>query len=191
MRAASPASLVPHPVSPAPPDVCITASARRTTAGVLTLAFRLEGDLDHLRIPPPRPAAVVDGLWRHTCFEAFVAHADGEAYHEVNLAPSGEWAVYAFRAYRERVPLDAVPPPSVAVSRMAGHLVLEARLRLATLDRTLAQAPLRVGLAAVLEDAADRCSYWSLRHPPGPPDFHHRDGRTLRLEAPHGACEAG
>jgi hypothetical protein len=41
---------------------------------------------------------------------------------------------------------------------------------------------LRLALTAVVEDARGRLSYWALRHPPGRPDFHHRDGFALVLE---------
>jgi len=33
----------------------------------------------------------------------------------------------------------------------------------------------RLGLAAVIEEASGRKSYWALAHPPGKPDFHHSD----------------
>jgi hypothetical protein len=41
-----------------------------------------------------------------------------------------------------------------------------------------------VGLSAVIEEVDGSKSYWALRHPPGQPDFHHRDCFALRLEAP-------
>ena len=42
--------------------------------------------------------------------------------------------------------------------------------------------PLRLGLSAVVEDAAGKLSYWALRHTPGKPDFHHTDAFALTLE---------
>ena len=41
-----------------------------------------------------------DGLWRHTCFEAFIAAAVRPEYWEYNLSPSGAWAAYHFTGYR-------------------------------------------------------------------------------------------
>ena len=41
-----------------------------------------------------------------------------------------------------------------------------------------------VGLTAVVESAGGRHSYWSLRHPAGQPDFHHREGFALALRVP-------
>jgi hypothetical protein len=33
----------------------------------------------------------------------------------------------------------------------------------------------------VIEAADGSLSYWALRHPPGKPDFHHRDAFALEL----------
>jgi hypothetical protein len=40
----------------------------------------------------------------------------------------------------------------------------------------------RLGLAAVVEDAAGGKSYWALRHPRPTPDFHDAAGFVLRME---------
>ena len=44
--------------------------------------------------------------------------------------------------------------------------------------------PLRLGLSAIVEDAAGTLSYWALRHPPGKPDFHHTDAFALQMRNP-------
>ena len=41
-----------------------------------------------------------DGLWQHTCFEAFFGVLGSDDYWEFNLAPSGDWNVYRFAGYR-------------------------------------------------------------------------------------------
>jgi hypothetical protein len=41
-----------------------------------------------------------------------------------------------------------------------------------------------IALSAVIEEADGTKSYWALRHPPGPPDFHHPDCFALNLGAP-------
>lgn len=42
----------------------------------------------------------------------------------------------------------------------------------------------RMGLSAIIETNDGTKSYWALRHPPGKPDFHHRDCFALELAAP-------
>jgi len=156
--------------------------------GVLVVTFSLDGTLERLRIPAPRPARIAPALWEHTCFEAFVAMADAPAYHEFNWAPSGEWAAHAFRAYRDGRPLeDEALAPSIAVRYPEGRLELDAMLRLDHLSPAHSDAALRLALAAVVEETDGRLSYWALRHPSGRPDFHHADGFALRLERPTGA----
>lgn len=153
-----------HPSS-ASPVRAIRVSVERVGHG-LRAHYRIDGDLARVRIPPPARARCADDLWRHTCFELFVARKGSEAYQEFNFSPSGEWAAYAFDGYRLRAGnLDIAP-------RMRGLLEVE----LAETE----QGP--IGVSAVIEDVEGNLSYWALRHPPGKPDFHHRDAFALVLE---------
>ena len=149
----------------------------------LVLGWVLEGDLDAIRIPAPVVPGFVQGLWEHTCFELFVAADGSDAYHEMNLSPSGAWAVFAFSAYRVGEPCtDAALAPAIAVRREPGRLLLDARVPLARLSPAYAAARLRVALTAVVEEVDGARSYWALRHPRSRPDFHDRDGFALLLE---------
>ena len=85
--------LVPHPAVSPDARLAIEAGARRA-AGSIEVEWWLRGDLSALRIPKPAPRRRVEGLWRHTCFEAFVGAAGGGAYCELNFSPSGAWAAY-------------------------------------------------------------------------------------------------
>jgi len=140
---------------------------------MLALRYRIEGDLDRLRIPPPRAPAPGERLWQHLCCEAFVASAAASAYREFNFSPSGEWAAYAFQRYREGGPL-AVPDPGIAVRAEGQALELSATI-------VVERAPLRVALCAVIEEQDGTLSYWALRHPSPRPDFHHPDGFALEI----------
>ena len=66
------------------------------------MTFRLDGDIRRIRVPSPGVPRIATQLWRHTCFEAFIAMEGQPAYHEFNFAPSGEWAVYAFSRLSQR-----------------------------------------------------------------------------------------
>jgi hypothetical protein len=167
-------SLACHPQSRPGAVRSLQAGAERG-AGALAVRFVLAGDLEGLRIPAPRPPRIVHGLWEHTCCEIFVARADAPAYHEFNLSPSGEWAAHAFEGYRRgRTLADAALDPRITVRRDPGRLELEALIR-------VEGRKLLVGLAAVIEAADGSLSYWALAHPPGKPDFHHRDAFALEL----------
>ena len=187
MTIAQTARLLCHPTTQATPLLGIEVGISRPASGSLVLTFRAEGGLARVRWPPPRPPRVVHQLWEHTCFEAFIAAADEPAYHELNFAPSGEWAGYAFRSYREVTGLaDEALAPRIEVRRAGDRLELDASVALDRLARSYARAPLRLGLSAVIEDQEGALSYWSLRHPAGRPDFHHADALALRLEPPPG-----
>lgn len=167
-------SLACHPQS-APGAVHRLQAGIERGAGGLSLKFLLQGNLERLRIPEPRLPRAVSGLWERTCCEVFVAPADAPTYHEFNLSPSGEWAAHAFRCYREGAMLsDSALAPRIAVRRGPGKLELEAVIR-------VEGRRLLIGLAAVIEAADGSLSYWALRHPPGKPDFHHRDAFALEL----------
>lgn len=142
-------------------------------SGTLAVRFILDADLDRLRIPGRRQARFADGLWRHTCFEVFLARKGSRAYREYNLAPSGEWAGYVFRKYRVRGNNEATAPRT-RIRRSARGLQVDLKIK--------AQGRMRVGLSAVIEEKDGALSHWALRHPPGKPDFHHR--RAFALELP-------
>jgi len=153
------------------------------SGGTLALTFALAGDLEHVRVPPPRAPRIAERLWQHTCCEIFIARAGARAYHEFNLAPSGEWAAYAFRSYRAGELLaDPALDPRITVRSAAGRLELDALIRLDRLSPRHAGAALSIGLSTVVEDSAGALGYWALRHAPGKPDFHHPDAFALTLD---------
>lgn len=177
-----PVRLLRHPASGDDGVQVIEVVASLEADGDLGLWYQLTGDCTRLRIPPPRPAARADGLWRHSCFELF-ARAAGEAvYVEFNFSPSGEWAAYAFRAYREPVATPEIrKAPPIRLHQTPGGLLLETRVALAGLLPV--QGKLQLGLSAVIEGGDGTLSYWALRHPTARPDFHHPEGFALSLDS--------
>jgi len=167
--------LVPF-TAPDPLVRSISVRLERPQPGALRLAYRLEGELALLVIPPPAQLpGRRDELWRHTCFEAFAGPAEAASYHEYNLAPSGEWAAYGFEDYRRGMHPLPVPPPAIEVHGGSGsELLLTACL-------AVPAGPLRLALAAVLERRDGTLGYWALRHGRERPDFHHADGFALAL----------
>ena len=167
------AVLVPHPQTPAA-GLRAEARVERGIGGHLRLVYVVEGD--NLRLPDPAGLERADGLWRTTCFEAFVGAPKSEAYLEVNLSPSGRWALYAFDGYRQGMRSPPAPPPDIEVKTSPGRIELAARIDLAGLAP---EGVWRLGLTAVIERADGAKSYWSLAHPEGKPDFHNASGFLL------------
>ncbi len=173
-----------HPATDRGAVVRIEADIRRRRPRTLVLAYELAGDPGKLRIPARAPPMRADGLWRRTCFEAFLMLEDG-GYLELNLSPSGRWAAYRFEGYRAGMaPLEPFPAPKIAFARTAEGLTLNAALELPELPGLSDNGPWRLGLAAVIEDADGNIGYWALAHPPGKPDFHHADSFACEVRAP-------
>ena len=162
----------------------IEARVARTRAGTLSLTYTASGLIDRLRVPAPRAPHIAERLWEHTCFEVFIRVKGETAYHELNFAPSGAWAAFAFGRYREGAVLaGAALAPGIVVRRDAETLTLDATVDLTRLSPRHAGAALALGLSAVIEDQDGTLSYWALGHPPGKPDFHHPDACALELDA--------
>lgn len=173
--------LAPHPSTPYAVPASCTVALTRADNGDLRLCYTLRGPVAGLRVPTPRPPAAADGLWAHTCCEAFVGRPGSPAYREFNFSPSGEWAIYDFAAYRQRAAAaTGLPAPRIVLQRAADALVLDVQVAAAALPDG---RPLALGLAAVVESADGTLSYWALRHPAERPDFHHRDAFALTLPA--------
>jgi hypothetical protein len=158
----------------------IDARVLKGRPGELVFQYLLRGEMSRVRVPAAQPAAArAEGLWKHTCFEAFMVDRAMPGYHELNFSPSREWAAYRFSGYREGMsPADVTAPPVIDVRRFDDRLELDATLRLASLQE---MRTLKLALTAVVEDDSGTLSYWALRHAPGKPDFHHTDGFVLEL----------
>ena len=178
--------LLPHRDSPPGPIRQFDASAVYGADGALQFSWNLRGDLARLRIPAAAKPALADELWRHTCFEAFVADPHSSGYVELNFSPSGQWAAYGFRSYRTGMaPLPLKKAPAARWHQAAGKLELAVDFRMDSLPGPPGPRPpvaVRFALAAVAEDDQGNLTYWALRHPAGNPDFHHADNFVLKVE---------
>lgn len=175
------ARLARHPLAPwSGPAVSIAAACTVCDDGAGECRFEVVGDLDALAVPGPAGAARVDGLWRHTCFEVFLARHGTAGYLEFNFAPSGHWAAYAFDAYRTPASPPPVAAPAIRVDATAGRLTMTALVGPGSWPEPGGRV-LEVGLAAVIETADGALGYFALRHPAPRPDFHDRRGFALAL----------
>lgn len=150
-------------------DLQVTAFLERR-GPLVEFGFALDGRTDDLVFPCSAPAKRADGLWRSTCFEAFIATGT-TSYLELNFAPSGEWAAYSFADYRSGMCDLDVPPPQI---RFENNRLL-ATAKLPQKDGAL-------NLTAVIEHKDGSRGYWALAHPKGErPDFHVRDCFVAKL----------
>ena len=181
------APLASHPAAPPSPGVEVLASVALDASG-LVLRFSVRA-APHLVAVAPRSARPGrrDRLWEHTCCDAFVGTARGDAYLEVNLAPSEDWALWAFDAYRAGMRAAACEAPRMRVLRMPRELRVDAILDAVAVQGFLGPPPYRVGLGAVVEEQDGRRSYFALAHPAKRPDFHACAAWTLEVYPEPGA----
>jgi len=139
---------------------------------LLWLRFVVEGEIDRITWPVETEPLRADDLWRHTCFEVFVASGDG--YVEYNLSPSGQWASYRFDGPRAGMRRADEVATVLGLDGAFDMVALEARIELPSGAK-------RLGLSAVIETAGGDMSYWALVHPSAKPDFHHPDSFVLEL----------
>jgi hypothetical protein len=149
----------------------------RPGPGALALHYRVTGAVGGLRLPAVSVPARADGLWQHTCFEAFLRAPAAQDYYELNFAPSGEWAAYRFSGYRSGRSDIELEPPGIETRATGERYELRATAQLPGM------APWQLGLCVVIEEANGRKSYWALAHPPGKADFHHPDSFVHELPA--------
>lgn len=175
------AVLTAHPSTPSEAVRSLGVQIRAEEPDILVFQYSLVADMPRIRVPTFRVGARTESLWKHTCFEAFVAAKDTPGYHEFNFSPSLDWAIYRFGAYREGMsPAEVGQVPEISVHRSDFGLELRSAVHLRQLA-DLEVRHLRIALAAVIEDDDGGLSYWGLRHPPGKPDFHHPNGFALEV----------
>ena len=173
-------SLTAHPTHPPLAVKAIEARVIGHDANWLRLRWRIEG-AGQLVVPPFAGKGRADGLWKTTCFEAFLKPEGGVAYVELNLSPSERWAAYDFAEYREGMAERPFPREPECTMRLGtGLAIFDAAVPVGGLP----DLPCDLGLSAVIEEQGGVISYWALAHPEGKPDFHHPACFAATLPAP-------
>ena len=176
--------LLEHHSTPPAAKFTLTATAERSGNG-LNIIYTLNGDIDVIFLPAITQPERVDGLWKTTCFEVFAAPVNQSTYIEYNFAPSLRWAAYRFSSYRENMKNMVLPNiPMIECSDKSSHIRLAASV---ALPPEWSDSTLMLNLTAVIEEKDGTKSYWALKHPDGPPDFHDPACFILSLKAPDAA----
>jgi hypothetical protein len=171
------------PFSPSQTDSlggCTISTTLAKSSHDISAEFTLHGDTTTIRWP--KPSAVVKpghDLWKHTCFEIFLAESNRPAYWEYNFSPSRQWAIYAFEDYRQPAPLTAphspiIEPPQLSTTAFA----MQVRFNL---EAPLVNKPLIIGVSAVIETTDGQHHYFALRHCGDKPDFHLHKSFVLEM----------
>jgi hypothetical protein len=162
-------ALTLHPDTPGD-AFSLEAKVARSGSEGLEFEFVVTGPVEELVLPPKQTGERADGLWKATCFEAFLKPAARTSYREFNFSPSSRWAAYEFENYREGMAAASGVAVDIhcAVTGDDG-LVVTAQV---TGPWLVGIGSAKLGLSAILEHADGTKSYWALAHPVGQPDFH-------------------
>jgi len=158
----------------------VEVTAWRPQHSRLALLYVIHAPADGLRLPPMAEPARVNGLWRHTCLEAFIRTPGSAAYYEINLSPSTRWAAYRFDGYRDGMIHLELPTPQIESRFYPERHELEALIDLSGVPE-LSWSDWCLGLSAIIEDVDGEKAWWALAHPSDKPDFHHPDSFALTL----------
>ena len=183
-------ALACHSETPSQSVRTMQARVSQARDGGIAITYLIKGQISRLSLPAKSAPSRVDGLWQHTCFEAFVAVKGAPAYREFNFAPCGQWAAYAFQHYRDGGPLPRASDPKITVRTSENSFELDAIIQRESLPLLPPNARLLLALSAVIEENDGVVSYWALNHPPGRPDFHHPIAFVLEID-PHVAAIVG
>jgi hypothetical protein len=164
------------------PDLKIAGMIGRH-GNTLSLGCAVLGNLSELAIPSPGELpGRRDRLWEETCLEFFLGEKGSERYWEFNLSPAGDWNVYRFASYRKEMreePAFTTLPFRIRMEPGALRLSLDLGLgKIIPMGRAI-----EVAVGAVIRTVTGKTSHWALVHPGPRPDFHRRDGFTLRIPA--------
>jgi len=171
-------ALVPHPDHLPRIEISVRALVERLGPSGLRFQYTIDGHVGLIDFGDGHPGGRTDGLWQHTCYEAFVSPSGRTNYLELNFR-GRKWASYLFDDYRSGMRNAPVEPYAKSYGEMYGTDLQNASIDLQNFDEFT--GALDVALTAVVQESSGHKSYWSLVHPDGPPDFHNRSCFLARL----------
>jgi hypothetical protein len=166
-------TLIPHPDHLPKIEIKVRALVERQGTSGLRFQYTAEGQVGLINFGEWSRGGRTDGLWQHSCYEAFVGPAGGTRYLELNFL-SRRWAAYLFDDYRAGMRDAPIEPFADSYGEMYATDLQNAAVDLGPLGDSGMAGPLDVALTAIIEETSGHKSYWALAHADGPPDFHNR-----------------
>lgn len=148
----------------------------------LFLTYKIIDDLQQIKFPQKQKSPQQqDELWKHTCFEFFLAPLDEPSYWEFNLSPSHHWNCYRFTNYRQGMMTETAwdTSPFQIEDLNNGDQGISFGINLKALISE--KKSLQLGLSTVVETKSGSVSYWALKHPGPTADFHQRSSWLINL----------
>lgn len=113
------------------------------------------------------------GLWKGTCFEAFLRDQTSGEYLEFNFSGTGQWNVFYFKAKGqelcEYMPLKLTYHRFIKAKRQR---IFEFSFKLTDIPFQTDPSKLTLGLSTILCCDDDEVDYFAIEHKQEQPDFH-------------------
>lgn len=122
--------------------------------------------------PELQPIHRADELWKHTCFELFIADTRERGYTELNFSPDGGWNCYAFDDYRQGMRASQQFEVTHLARTDPDRFTVEVSIH-QPLALSLTMSP-----CAVLASESGELRYFASEHA-DKPDFHLRSHHVL------------
>jgi hypothetical protein len=145
----------------------------------ISAEFMLQGDTSAISWPAPSAEVKLGhDLWKHTCFELFLAEPNSLAYWEYNFSPSRQWSIYAFKDYRQPAPFPITHTPIIEPPQLSDTaFTMQVRFNL---EPQLINKLLIIGVSAIIETTDGERHFYAIKHCGSKPDFHLRESFVLQ-----------
>jgi hypothetical protein len=150
------------------------------SGGILSIEYRVTGDLTQVEIAPPAAPIRKFALWEATCFEFFVGIPGDRDYWEFNLSPAGDWNIFHLDDYRQGLRDElAFTSLPFTVERQPNSLLLALEFDLSKIVSV--EQSIEVSVTTVIKSVAGEMSYWAVTHCGTEADFHRRDSFAIEM----------
>jgi len=163
-----------------PPEIEISGNIARYY-NRLALQYQILGQLAELAIPAATNSPTrKDDLWQQTCLEFFLGIEGSPQYWEFNLSPAGDWNIYHFEDYRQKMQTEtAFGSLPFVVQNRPNYLLLTLEL---DLDKIVEVGQkIEIAIASVIQPKVGEVTYWALNHCATQADFHRRESFIIKL----------
>lgn len=121
----------------------------------------------------------LENLWTTTCFEIFLKNVNAKDYYEFNFNSKGDWNLFYFSDYRQRVDgYRSSIDLNMVIQAKGDQTQLSFKIDFKKLEKL--KLPCVVNMATVIKTKAG-VSYWSQKHSGVKADFHDFKNFSLKL----------
>ncbi|WP_372654284.1 hypothetical protein [Halobacteriovorax sp.] len=137
----------------------------------LILNYKLQGNLNSIKLPKKNELKREIGLWETTCFEFFLLNDFDKSYYEFNFSPSGKWNCFFFKNQGDPLKEAECRVNNFECITEENNFEMRIELDMTSLGQSFRRVDeFKMNLTTVID--SDSLSYWALEHGKERPNFH-------------------